>query len=216
MDEREANIDLLFRNGLKDYEVLPPPEVWDKISPAIRKQQRAYIVLRAAAMIAVLVTLGFLVSTWNNEVSEGIMYTAVTPDLVNQSPQSEISDAVLLAEASPLQAESTDKHTIKNAVRAVFNQEDLTEQNTAGLLKLRGLSENGSQAGESRLLPVNAPAGKSINIENYPISYIPEPSFNAKKERWTIAALVSPTYLSTIQSGTNEETRQLGSVEQPI
>ncbi|MCU0462111.1 MAG: outer membrane beta-barrel protein, partial [Bacteroidales bacterium] len=33
---------------------------------------------------------------------------------------------------------------------------------------------------------------------------------------WTIAALVSPTYLSTIQSGTNEETRQLGSVEQPI
>jgi len=41
MDEREANIDVVFRNGLKDYEVLPPPEVWDKISPAVLEQQRA-------------------------------------------------------------------------------------------------------------------------------------------------------------------------------
>jgi len=57
MDEKEAKIDLVFRNGLKDYEVLPPPEVWDSISPAVRKQQRAYIILRAAAMIAVLFTL---------------------------------------------------------------------------------------------------------------------------------------------------------------
>jgi hypothetical protein len=31
MDERGANIDILFRNGLKDYEVLPPPEVWNNI-----------------------------------------------------------------------------------------------------------------------------------------------------------------------------------------
>ena len=26
MSEKGANIDLVFRNGLKDYEVLPPPE----------------------------------------------------------------------------------------------------------------------------------------------------------------------------------------------
>ena len=33
MDEKGANIDLVFRNGLKDFEVLPPPEVWDNIHP---------------------------------------------------------------------------------------------------------------------------------------------------------------------------------------
>ena len=37
MDERGANIDLVFRNGLKDYEVLPPAEVWENINPAVRK-----------------------------------------------------------------------------------------------------------------------------------------------------------------------------------
>ena len=31
MNEKGANIDLLFRNGLKDFEVLPPPGVWDNI-----------------------------------------------------------------------------------------------------------------------------------------------------------------------------------------
>ena len=216
MDEREANIDLLFRNGLKDYEVLPPPEAWDKISPAVRKQQRAYIVLRVAAMIAVLVTLGFLVSTWNNEVTDGIMNTAGTPDLVNQSPQSEISDAVLLADAGLLHTSSTDKLTGKDAVQTALKQEDLTEQSTAGLLKLRGLPEAGSQAGESALVPLSAPVSKSIDIYDYPITYFPEPAVNARKDRWTIAALVSPTYLSTIQSGTNEAARQLGSVEQPV
>ena len=50
MDDRKANIDLLFRNGLKDFEVLPPPEVWNNILPAIRKKQRYVALLRTAAM----------------------------------------------------------------------------------------------------------------------------------------------------------------------
>ena len=36
MGEKGANIDLLFRNGLKDYEVLPPPGVWDGIHSALK------------------------------------------------------------------------------------------------------------------------------------------------------------------------------------
>ena len=31
MSEKGANIDLLFRNGLKDYEVLPPAGVWEGV-----------------------------------------------------------------------------------------------------------------------------------------------------------------------------------------
>jgi len=33
MVERGANIDLVFRNGLRDYEVHPPAELWDNIHP---------------------------------------------------------------------------------------------------------------------------------------------------------------------------------------
>ena len=51
---------LLFRNGLKDYEVLPPPEVWDNIHPAIKVKKPQFIFLRAAAIVAILVTVSFL------------------------------------------------------------------------------------------------------------------------------------------------------------
>ncbi len=71
MDDRRANIDLVFRNGLKDYEVLPPPEVWNNIRPVIRKKQRPLIILRAAAMIAVVLSLSFLAYRWSMEISSG-------------------------------------------------------------------------------------------------------------------------------------------------
>ena len=35
----EANIDLAFRNGLKDYEVLPPPDVWNCIDKQNCKEE---------------------------------------------------------------------------------------------------------------------------------------------------------------------------------
>jgi len=60
MDDRKANIDLLFRNGLKDFEVLPPPEVWNNILPVIRKRQRYVVFLRTAAMVAILLSMSFL------------------------------------------------------------------------------------------------------------------------------------------------------------
>jgi hypothetical protein len=57
MVEREANIDIVFRNGLKDYEALPPPEVWDKVYPQIVKPRNTYRFARYAALVIVLITL---------------------------------------------------------------------------------------------------------------------------------------------------------------
>jgi len=36
MVDRGANIDIVFRNGLKDFEVMPPPEVWENIQPSLK------------------------------------------------------------------------------------------------------------------------------------------------------------------------------------
>jgi hypothetical protein len=60
MVNRKANIDLLFRNGLRDYEVLPPPGVWNSIKPVIRKNQSPLILLRTAAAVAALLSISFL------------------------------------------------------------------------------------------------------------------------------------------------------------
>src|SRR5512133_2743621 len=69
MSEKGANIDLLFRNGLKDYEVLPPPGVWDGIHSAVKVKSRPVIFLRVAAVAVILVTAGFLTFRWSRDIS---------------------------------------------------------------------------------------------------------------------------------------------------
>jgi hypothetical protein len=71
MDEKGANIDLLFRNGLKDFEVLPPPGLWNGIHSAIKVKTRPIIYLRAAAVVTVLLTMSFLAYRWSREMSLG-------------------------------------------------------------------------------------------------------------------------------------------------
>jgi hypothetical protein len=63
MFEREPNIDIVFRNGLKDLEVLPPADVWDNITPMPARFSRYTIIYRIAAGFAVLVSLSLL-ATW--------------------------------------------------------------------------------------------------------------------------------------------------------
>src|SRR5664279_3528628 len=69
MNEKGANIDLLFRNGLKDYEVLPPAGVWEGIHPVVQIKSRPVILLRVAAVITVLVTIGLLTFKWSQDIS---------------------------------------------------------------------------------------------------------------------------------------------------
>ena len=70
MDEQGANIDMVFRNGLKDYEVLPPPEVWDNIYPEIQKTRNTYRFVRYAAVIIVLLTLSFFAYRMSREIAK--------------------------------------------------------------------------------------------------------------------------------------------------
>ena len=78
MDERKANIDLVFRNGLKDFEVLPPPEVWNNIRPVVRKKQRPLIILRTAAAVAVILSLSFLAYQFSRQISGSIENNTLT------------------------------------------------------------------------------------------------------------------------------------------
>jgi opacity protein-like surface antigen len=63
MFEREPNIDIVFRNGLKNMEVLPPADIWDNIPPMPVRHSRLMIISAIAAGVAALVSLA-LVATW--------------------------------------------------------------------------------------------------------------------------------------------------------
>ncbi|MFZ2286354.1 MAG: hypothetical protein WAV93_05155 [Bacteroidales bacterium] len=60
MFEREPNIDIVFRNGLKNMEVLPPADVWDNIPPMPVRRTRLRVITGIAAGIAALVSLTLL------------------------------------------------------------------------------------------------------------------------------------------------------------
>ena len=50
MDFKEENIDRLFREGLKNFEVAPPSEVWEGVKQArIYKKKRILPIFRYAA-----------------------------------------------------------------------------------------------------------------------------------------------------------------------
>jgi len=71
MFEREPNIDIVFRNGLKDLEVLPPADVWDSIPAMPLRIPRYRMTYRIAAGFALLVSLSLL-ANWlfrNNNAS---------------------------------------------------------------------------------------------------------------------------------------------------
>ena len=62
MFNREPNIDIVFRNGLKDMEVLPPADVWDNIPPMPVKRSPYRIITGIAAGVAAVVSMALLAS----------------------------------------------------------------------------------------------------------------------------------------------------------
>ena len=86
MNEKGANIDLLFRNGLKDFEVIPPPGVWDGIHSAIKIKSRQYIFLKIAAAVTVLLTLSFLTYSLSRQISVVQPGTEISLNVPDYSP----------------------------------------------------------------------------------------------------------------------------------
>jgi hypothetical protein len=88
MFDKEPNIDIVFRNGLKNMEVLPPADVWGNIPPMPVRNQGYRVAMGIAAGIAVLVALTLLASSYFriNNGSGGITELAMTTD--EQLPES--------------------------------------------------------------------------------------------------------------------------------
>jgi len=220
MDDRGANIDVLFRNGLKDYEVLPPREVWNNIRPVIRKHQRPIIILRAAAMIAVMLSLSFLAYRWSMQVSTGFENSTIT---LNSEPETPVYNnqvntimpsgktdlrIPLIADASLTEAPNENSVITDEEINAIQNiiYPSLTERiliNNTEPVRI-GLTElNRSQTG-------------FFNNEDQATLYLNENAVRTEVDRWSIAALVSPTYYANFLTGNNELASQLISQEQPL
>jgi hypothetical protein len=201
MDDRGANIDLLFRNGLKDYEVLPPPEVWETIRPAV-KATGTFIFLRAAALIVVVTTLSIV--AW-------MMSRDIAIESLNASSVLNISMAEPLR--SPLAGVSSPEVEIFTFalpdIEIADDAELLSEDEFSGLNTVSSTTSYSLRRPESSFadgIPSfvasepDIETGKTAFALDIPVFANEPDNAAAPKERWSISALASPTYYSRFGS----------------
>ena len=218
MDDKGANIDLLFRNGLKSFEVLPPREVWSNIAPVIRKKQQPLLILRTAAMVVILLSMTFLIYNWGKKYD-------IKPDTYQSTANpGPAGDVIPGSKATAVKRETGGKYnTVKTAVReqdVPVRQsipEDLTTHKDIRyqLLSGRSIPEYTKPEGSNnQFFDVDNPKNQ-VPGEISP-DFIPVKPGGDRNKRWTIAALVSPTYYTAFSSGNNIAASQLMAEEQHL
>lgn len=221
MDDRGANIDVVFRNGLKDYEMLPPPEVWDNIRPVIKKKARPVILFRAAALITILVSISFLVNRLTTHSLNGYNNSLVTLNMEASYPvyaQPEVG-TLNIADKKNAKISQTIITTDKNLSDNFISPESVIVQDPGSVSINMGelfQAKNAQPVKHPRVKPVTE-TGKTYTelLTLNPINsreVIPV----KHEERWSISALASPTYYSEINAGSNALSRQLMASEQNL
>lgn len=217
MADRGTNIDLIFRNGLKDLEVMPPCEAWEKISPAIKRSGRARVSLRAAAVLAAILAVGavpYMISllmsddfatpaiTLNGNILPEGSYAGFTvpvndPDAI--APVTVADNTILYAQA---------ENVTPADFSAAFSSPSFRFTNN---LRTNLVNTSPRQAPDMRL-DVRAPEITEITM---PIMN-EEVISNEMRKRISIGAMMVPSYYSSFYAGPDDAGRELVSSESGI
>lgn len=217
MVDRGVNIDLVFRNGLKDFEVLPPPEVWESIHPVIKKKVNYLPVFKAAAAVTLIASLSFLAYRWGMEVSinklpemiaenqESVMPAVFSgipvsnnPKRNNDKPIAELPDNI------PVKSVSSSEDAVTASVSDKSNL-NISSRLIADYQTMPGIQDPLSR----KYAKVNSPELEAVTYQ-----FIQENIKMPEIERWSVSAMASPTYYSQFVSSGNDLAKQLSESDQ--
>ncbi|MDM8002345.1 MAG: outer membrane beta-barrel protein [Bacteroidota bacterium] len=195
MFEREPNIDIVFRNGLKNLEVLPPADVWDSIPPMPVKHTRLRVISGIAAGVAALVSLTLL-ATWyvrNNSTPVTLAEVAV--------PGSSSDVSLDIAGANPVtrtgEARVVDfVPAVSSGEPAVEGEASISSDEPAGLLASSDIQSPREEPGEPvQLFPDEITvitAGRFSGTTENLKTPLAEPVSGKAAQRLIIGASLSP------------------------
>ncbi|MBK8882863.1 MAG: outer membrane beta-barrel protein [Bacteroidales bacterium] len=223
MDERRANIDLAFRNGLKDYEVLPPPDAWMNIDSRIARKDKPAYFLRAAAFLAIAMTMSVLAYRWigktssmlDNSVmalSEESSAPVFSDNLINpvsrqvRIARSEVKPIDKITENSEADASSTSDERVSS----VFT---LPQSNLHIPIKTSTFNIIRNKAAIPEI-PNNDLFVDDISQEYQ--DYLVDNTVSDNNHRWSITALATPTYYGKINSASDALSQQIKASEQAV
>jgi hypothetical protein len=219
MVDRDKYVDIFFRNGLKEFEVLPPPDVWDNIKPILRKRQKSLNFLRFAAVSTILISLSVFSYWLTNEISRDYNGPAIS---LNQD---------LIPEGSYIPK----IHTVESPVVEIpFNNSGITAPAAINekispeiiYLKMSSVSLFTTTLEGNRLIKNTKPVITKSDIpgnissrgfENLILTPVISESASPEslKNKWSVSAMASPNYFSNLGLGKNNPSSNLNSVEKP-
>ena len=214
MVDGRANIDLLFRNGLKDYEVTPPAEVWTNLQPAVGRKKKYMFFLQSAATIALLVSVSIFAYRWGYEASKERFSAELANININNEPVTPVEivipsaiipekteTAAVIVTVSPQEFEEiavpvVAKSEIIDVTYAESFNVDISKRLMAGMESFPSIQEPAKIKHDEVLLPEPQPIiYQDIYYENV---------VDNKNDRWSILAMASPMYQSQFTTSDNE------------
>ena len=229
MNERRANIDLAFRNGLKDYEVLPPPDVWNCINSRIVRKERPIYFVRAAAFLAIAMTLSVLAYRWIGKTSSMLDDTMMAVNEESSSPLNVVKVPFTVSQTrQPSGSTRQSMNTIAENSPAenspVISQVPVVDNEVSSIVKLPKTNIRSPFITPS-LNIVHHQAGfigpekNNLSVDNVSLEYqdyLADDVPGNKTSRWSIAALATPTYYGKINTGSDELSKQIMASEQSV
>jgi Outer membrane protein beta-barrel domain len=219
MVDRGAHIDLFFRNGLKEFEVLPPSDVWENIKPAIRRKKRSFLLLRVAAVSAITVSLGAMTILITRSFSDKFNGPAISFNQDALPGGSYIAKAVPIQAAIPEQLSDLSVVSVPDASIPIASVSIATSAGEV-YYKLPGIRQFIVPIRESslrrniindpvindKLTVINSSSG--IGISNMLEDPVIVNSVNTEN-KWSIGAQATPTYYSSFNTGKNSVAKEL-------
>ncbi len=220
MDKREANIDIVFKNGLKDLEVLPPAGVWENIHPLVQNKHNPFYLTRAAALIAVLLSLGFFAYRMSLNISEELENSVTAFNITAGSPIYFNSQERELPAAEILNSGNKVSQGIPEVQSDKAETERVPEINPSSVAALQDVMDTGTnQIKMNEGLRIRKKISSTGETYVYEDLAIPEYNIQSPvkvENRWSLGAFASPTYIGMMGPGENESTSQLKSMEQQV
>jgi len=211
MDDTRAYIDLVFRNGLKDYEETPPPEVWEDVKFIIDKKiKRFMFFVRSAASIAVIVSISIL--------ANNMLRKETTKDNVAVINNNEPVMDIIIPIPPAIVQERTETIIVSNKFETVIAPVKLVADNleiSDIYTEDSNIDESESLVADIETLPENQ---ETLNIDYDKIfaeyrstfyNNIYDNAVNDEDSRWSILAMASPMYQSQFTTSSSDLSNQI-------
>lgn len=170
----KKNIDRLFQEKFKDFEVTPDPAVWDKIKTRKKQKRRVllipfwYRVAGVAALLAILVTIGYLAPFNNSNTT-----TIVDAETIEEKPATN----KIISNDSKIEEGLVNSDTRKDPSGTATDQKETQQQ-------VKTINSFGAEKYQNSVVTSNTKEQERI-IENRNI--ISETNKNPRIQKSTIA-----------------------------